>query len=435
MPLDGRAPVGGQCGSDGLERFGDVLKGGGDFGGELVSVHAGERARGGPQLLAADVTQTSNYTGSSHMAWAIIGFRRLFESVGCSLADGGELCVAGALGTRLRGEIYLGHQPVWGSSYPRSNSPYITPTGPIVTQTMVDAAAGDDPKPLLAETLIWRWANVPDDEFDAVRHGARRGGDGILRWVETEFGAVLRDACEVLSGILGLRMHRQFVLRELSTTFFAVCDGVPVRSFYLPAVELLEGPTLNEVGSSELRQLLGVAASANEDTLLAAGNVFRWLRRAWPQIDHVTKFMDLFAVLEVLLGGVRVPIDPAMTAKRVRMEEILRDSGAPDRAALRSWLRDVASPRSPSLNSRFREMARDAAIPGWEADVEAFRALNSRRNAVLHEGEAGQAVDHVDVTEEDVRSLEDLAERYACLAIFGDERVYQSRYRRRSTAP
>ena len=83
---------------------------------------------------------------------------------------------------------------------------------------------------------------------------------------------------------------------------------------------------------------------------------------------------------------------------------------------------------SPPLAERFANWAAKAALPGWKNDVAAFRRFYKMRNSLVHQGQAGVEF-RVTVEPEDVRTLEDIAERYVSLALFGDANVYQSKQR------
>ncbi len=67
-------------------------------------------------------------------------------------------------------------------------------------------------------------------------------------------------------------------------------------------------------------------------------------------------------------------------------------------------------------------------MAGWENDIIAFRKFNRIRNSLVHQGNSNLDL-QVPVSEDEVRQLEDLAERYVSLALFGDGRVYTSQYR------
>ena len=79
-------------------------------------------------------------------------------------------------------------------------------------------------------------------------------------------------------------------------------------------------------------------------------------------------------------------------------------------------------------------MAEEFAQPEWETDVAAFKVLNERRNGMVHRGVRNPST-HVLISSDDISTLEDIVERYLCLAFFGDSRVYQSRWRPKRSRP
>jgi hypothetical protein len=90
----------------------------------------------------------------------------------------------------------------------------------------------------------------------------------------------------------------------------------------------------------------------------------------------------------------------------------------------------------PPLSARFESLAEQAQIDGWKGDILAFWRFNSMRNNVLHNG--GQAIE-MDVnigndTKPEMRSIEDLAERYVLWVLFGSKEPYKTRYRPERTA-
>lgn len=61
-------------------------------------------------------------------------------------------------------------------------------------------------------------------------------------------------------------------------------------------------------------------------------------------------------------------------------------------------------------------------------EFEAFRHFNTIRNGLLHRGEDGVRL-QVSVRQDEVRSLEDMVERYVNYVLFRDAAVYRSRWR------
>ena len=82
----------------------------------------------------------------------------------------------------------------------------------------------------------------------------------------------------------------------------------------------------------------------------------------------------------------------------------------------------------PTLDERFEDLAKTAKLPGWEADIEAFKKYKRMRNMLIH-GSDKDVQQKLSVGQEEVRTLEDLVERYVNYALFRDNKVYRSRWR------
>jgi predicted fused transcriptional regulator/phosphomethylpyrimidine kinase len=102
-------------------------------------------------------------------------------------------------------------------------------------------------------------------------------------------------------------------------------------------------------------------------------------------------------------------------------------SQAEDRDQLANFVTELRF-QSPSIISRFETWAAQAALPGWAQDVAAFKQFQKMRNSLVHAGRKGFEP-RVTVGKKDVRTLEDITERYVSLALFGDANIYQSRKR------
>ena len=168
-----------------------------------------------------------------------------------------------------------------------------------------------------------------------------------------------------------------------------------------------------------------------------ASEVLAWLLRAWAAKDSVLKFVSLFIPLECVI--------PAVPKKELNEWEWMKKRQAifslvkkhpeeQDREDLSRFITGLLI--SPPLAERFANWANKAALPGWKNDVAAFRRFYKMRNSLVHRGQPGVEF-RVTVEPGDVRTLEDIAERYVSLALFGDATVYQSKKRpsRRESSP
>ena len=82
----------------------------------------------------------------------------------------------------------------------------------------------------------------------------------------------------------------------------------------------------------------------------------------------------------------------------------------------------------PTLDDRFEDVAMTAKLPGWEADIEAFKKFKRMRNMLVH-GSDTNVQQTLTIGEEEVRTLQDLVERYLNYCLFRDNSVYRSRWR------
>lgn len=150
--------------------------------------------------------------------------------------------------------------------------------------------------------------------------------------------------------------------------------------------------------------------------------------RAWHESDPVFKFVALFIPLEFMLAGHSRGGSEVLKEHAGNIRRLIRRHAGADREALLSFFSALVEAQRPSLPSRFEHLAREAEMPGWQADVEAFRRFNNLRNKLLHRGVRAVSL-QVPISEDATRYLEDIVERYVSYATFGDARVYPSRWR------
>ena len=78
---------------------------------------------------------------------------------------------------------------------------------------------------------------------------------------------------------------------------------------------------------------------------------------------------------------------------------------------------------SPSISKGFEKLAKDSKLPGWEQDIIAFNKFNRMRNDLVHAGKTVES--KISVTENEVRTLEDITAKYVSYALYGDAKIYQ----------
>jgi len=357
-----------------------------------------------------------------------IGLRRLFDALGCSLSNRDELNTSFAVAGPHHVQIYLGPKPLHGIQVVSDSQKYIVPgdVRPLGTfEIKSDASESSYPRSFFLEISVSTDADETTPGADA--EATRKELLEQARAKKTEFQGVI----DLVSGMLGLRYHRQFVLELLDEIPFAWHGVTPIRSHAGPVWETLEELALNENGIAQLeahgRALEGLSIEASQKV----GLIFHWLLRSWRESDSLYRFVALFIPLEAILAGIK-PSDDNKIEKRKRchaIRKIIRSNGGDQREELLQYFDRVAQRGSyPTLDERFVALAESAKLPGWEIDIQAFRQFHRTRNALVHRGEKS-ARHQLSVGEDELRTLSDLVERYVSYVVFGDAKVYQSRWR------
>lgn len=358
-----------------------------------------------------------------------IGRRRLYRAYGCSLSEGIEETLTGSIGNHdpLAVQVYLGPKPPLGVQIVSGHSKYLVPEQPPTPTTF--EIKGDATASSLAGTFFVEVA-VSAEAPESDRHSEpAEAGKSLLPKAEArreEFSAVL----DLIAGIVGLRYHRQFVLEPLDEIPFVIVDGIPTRTFYGPVWERLESVSLNTNGLEQLRAQLNSLKNLSLRQAARAGLIFHWLLRAWREEDSVYRFIALFVPLEAVLAGVELSDEDKEKRKALgdAIRSALQEKEPSEEKVLTDYLRSLEERAgSPSLTQRFEALATDWRLQGWEADVEAFRRFKRMRDRLVHQGDT--SVSHRITVEGELRSFSDLVERYVSRAVFGDARVYPSRWR------
>jgi hypothetical protein len=148
--------------------------------------------------------------------------------------------------------------------------------------------------------------------------------------------------------------------------------------------------------------------------------------RAWDAEDPTLRFVSLFIPLEIVVKKFikinKVPIEIDIWDKQ--RKEILKivQQTSIDNKEMVSFLNGLQKP-SPSISKGFEKLAEDSKLQGWEQDIIAFNKFNRMRNDLVHAGKTVEA--KISVTENEVRTLEDLTSKYVSYTLYGDAKIYQ----------
>jgi len=252
--------------------------------------------------------------------------------------------------------------------------------------------------------------------------------DALIKQAESRREELKGVIC-LVAGIVGLRFQRQFVLEPYNENALAWKTDTPAQGIGSPVLETLEHIRINENGIKHLEALKQPFASLSVDMLAKYSLVFHWLLRAWHERDHLHTFLALFIPLEALLTIVtesKMSAEEECWAKAIR--KIIKEHGGTEVTALLAFLNRLVTRTGPTLDDRFVDVAESAKLPGWQADIDAFRKFKRMRNMLVH-GSDTNVQQILTVEEDEVRTLQDLVERYVNYCLFRDNNVYRSRWR------
>lgn len=349
-----------------------------------------------------------------------LGIRRLYDTLGVETPAGGEIFQKVDLTIGKAVTVYLGPNPPLGIMSLEGSQYGIPGRKSIILNTNNKYEA-----PCFLEITISVPREITLQQMELLKKEHNETREGLLREARGNM-ELAEDVLDAISGLLGLCAHRQFVLKQLVENCFLSGDFQPVSSFSGPWTEMLESIKINLNTGRNLQQLLDGMKNTPEDTLRKGGAILHWLLRAWRERDPILKFMYLFIPLEATLQST-AELETDSKAALESLEAIVRRSGADNKESLLQFLDRAKTRFGPTLSARFEEFARRAAIPGWELDVAAFNKYNRMRNLLLHAGNRNVR-SHINFTK-NVRTLEDLVERYVSIALLGSPDVYQSRWR------
>jgi len=359
-----------------------------------------------------------------------IGLGRLYNADGFSLSGREELLLPFPLGS-IEVEVYLGPKP-------RHLIGTIT-VGPRESQ---DANAGASNS---REFVVPSPERFPTDfytEFVAVRpielndaiaaafHAQDKGArDQVFRKANEERPKLTR-ALDLVAGIVGLRLHYLLVRTPITEQVYAYRDNGGPYSFSMGLPVTVTESFELDVSDNDLDTIrTKIPRLTTGWTLERASKVLAWLLRAWSAEDAVLRFVSLFIPLECVIPNLPVGEKVDWDQKRKALIAVLQSQNPTTQVSVLLEFVTALSPPPPPLALRFAEWATRAALPGWKEDITAFNQFIKMRNLLVHAGKES-VESRVIVNQNDVRTLEDITERYISLALFGDANVYVSRKRK-----
>jgi hypothetical protein len=366
-----------------------------------------------------------------------VGFSRLYNANACTSMGRDEVLLPFPLGV-ITVEAYIGPNPrhiigTWtvGPSQPQD------PTAQKIDSSRrehVFPSPEKFPADFYVELVAVERIEVDDELASAFKSRDLPARDEILR-IADDHRSSFTKALDCVAGILGLRLHYLLVTTPITEQLYAYRDdGKPYSfstGFPLTITEAYE-VDLSDKGLQSIRGK--IPQLKRRWTWEKAADILAWLLRAWAAEDSVLRFVSLFIPLECVIPNVLPGEKNAWEQERSALLALIqkeRQTNEPSK--LSNFVAELRFP-SPSIVSRFEKWAAQAALPGWAEDITAFKEFQKMRNLLVHAGQKGIEY-RVTVGAKEVRTLEDIAERYVSLALFGDADVYQSRKRAISRQP
>jgi len=368
------------------------------------------------------------------MAIERVGYRRLYDSIGCSLSDREEM----EFGFAIQGcdvIVYIGHHPRRGIVISSDSEKYVFPDGISSMgkwQYFKDPADSGYPRNFFTEIQCIKNIEVPTELSEKFHNDKKSGAHNEIITLAEKDVSNFRNVADLVAGIIGLRFHPQFVLELINENIFAIRDeGDWAYRITGSWLQILEELSLNQIGVEALERTLKGVENAHPSAHEFAVSVFKWILRAWSERDGVSKFLALFTPLEIALGKVsqKDVIDNQQEKKFNKIKELIASSNEGEKEELLVYLEYLGRLQQPGLALRFEALANEAKLTGYENDIAAFRKFNKIRNSLLHRGDLNIKLT-VSVGEEDTQQLEDLVERYISWILFRDSIVYQTRFRK-----
>ena len=187
-----------------------------------------------------------------------VGYRRLYDAIGISLADRQELRVEFSCGEELGASIYLGPKPRFGISVFEGDKYNVLGEESILAKIEYksDAAESSYPRKFFLEVFCWKDIEVNQDLSDAFRTEDNQAQEQLLRVAE-EHAESFNAAVDLMTGTIGLSFHRQFAIELINENFLARrTEDDWLHRGNSPSVENLEALTLNPTGIENFVEML-----------------------------------------------------------------------------------------------------------------------------------------------------------------------------------
>ncbi|MEQ1764550.1 MAG: hypothetical protein ABL984_15580 [Pyrinomonadaceae bacterium] len=362
----------------------------------------------------------------------VVGYRRLYEALGCKFSSDQAIQHPFSFQDGYGGLIYFGPTPNLGVFTHESTERFLLPgeqnnLGKIEFRNDVNQTkfAGLS----FFEVIVTRVHKISKKKYESALNGSSEVRDELLDLCESDRKTFM-NLHSMIAGAIGLKIHRQFVMNLLNENQVLIVGDKPFFRFHTKTFENLDAIKINLAGIKRIEELVEIFDKVPQDAFEDAGEVLRWLHRAWSEMDPISKFIACFIPIECILAPVSIPMPPDERSALKKIGKLISKAESTEREELRRVFTKYRQPRFPSLEERFEKFAREVNYKSVEEDINAFRRFNKIRNDLHHRGDASANI-VIDLDSSTVHSLEDIMERYVNYAIFADRRIYRSTWRPR----
>jgi hypothetical protein len=191
------------------------------------------------------------------MATVRIGSRRLYDSIGCSLANQQPFNFVFPFGDHLQAEIYMGNKPKFGIFTNTGHEDFAFPSTEIDfghTTYLGDATQSPHPRTFFTEIVCSQAEIVTDELFDMFYRKDRNASHELLSRAE-KHAEEYHVVAELLSGIIGLHFHSQFVNKLLNEGFVAFHDKIQAVNNLGSLIEVLKSVKINQSSVDTISQI------------------------------------------------------------------------------------------------------------------------------------------------------------------------------------
>ena len=382
-----------------------------------------------PKLSIEQHTGLQNSEAGRRMKTVRIAYSRIYNAKGCSFLGHDECLLKFPLGTiKVEANIgpRLGHLVLAFKSGPERLTDPKAQKSVSREQEYQDPPPDKFPADVYKELNASQYIEVSDELFEAFQCKEAAARSEILRRAK-ENKAALTSALNFVAGVLGFRLHFLLVRVPITEQWYAYRDQSTSYalegSLQLKALEACKCDLSDEAMPAIRSKIPQLQTTW---TWKKAGSVLAWLLRAWSAEDPILEFVSLFVPLErIIPESPQESNESSWDQKKSALLAIIeKETEIQNRDDLSKFVANLRPP-PPPLTLRFEKWAAAKALPGWEKDIEAFKRFQRMRNLLVHAGKSDMAF-RVTVEANDVRTLEDITERYVSLALFGDANVYQS---------